>query len=217
MPADVPGVIMILPYMEAGGTERHALHLVRGLLRDYRVGLLSPDGPMLDRFLELGVAHRAFPRLEQDPLGGLRAFRRGLPPRLVVVGDGSQRAELERRAGAPDLAGRVHFAGYREDAWRAPGGFDVMVMPSLQEAFPLACLEAMAAGRPVIASRVGGLPEMVEDGRTGLLVPPGDARAVAEALRRISPIRRPRAAWGQRPAPAFSTNSTWPAWWNAPR
>lgn len=134
-----------------------------------------------------------------------------------MVGDGSQRAELERRAGAPDLAGRVHFAGYREDAWRAPGGFDVMVMPSLQEAFPLACLEAMAAGRPVIASRVGGLPEMVEDGRTGLLVPPGDARAVAEALRRISPIRRPRAAWGQRPAPAFSTNSTWTAWWNRPR
>src|SRR5690606_20915583 len=142
VPADVPGVIMILPYMEAGGTERHALHLVRGLLRDYRVGLLSPDGPMLDRFLGLGVARRAFARLEQDPLGGLRALRRGLPPRLVVVGDGSQRAELERRAGAPDLAGRVHFAGCREDAWRAPGGFDVMVMPSLQEAFPLACLRS---------------------------------------------------------------------------
>ena len=85
MPADVPGVIMILPYMEAGGTERHALHLVRGLLRDYRVGLLSPDGPMLDRFLELGVAHRAFPRLEQDPLGGLRAFRRGLRALLDQV------------------------------------------------------------------------------------------------------------------------------------
>lgn len=77
MPADVPGVIMILPYMEAGGTERHALHLVRGLLRDYRVGLLSPDGPMLDRFLELGVAHRAFPRLEQDPLGGCGPFAAG--------------------------------------------------------------------------------------------------------------------------------------------
>lgn len=107
------------------------------------------------------------------------------PARLIIVGDGSERDALERQAAELGLAERVHFAGYRPDAYRAPGGFDVMVMPSLHEALPLACVEAMAAGCPVIASSVGGLPELVRDGETGLLVPAGDASAIEEALRTV--------------------------------
>lgn len=325
-------VLFVLPYMEAGGTERHVLHLVRRLHRDHRVALLSPEGPMLDEFLQLGIEYRPFPRLEKNLFAGLREFRRGLrqlindfdpsvvhvhaaaelallvrtvngsipvvltthgfavanpdanyrlaawicrlgrvkkvigvsrseaqmlhrggltesrlrvvhngipdleeppinwrerlgwpvdapvigavgrlepvkgfhllldaiaalpdelgpawalPPRIVIVGDGSERDALERQAAELGLAERVHFAGYRPDAYRAPGGFDVMVIPSLQEAFGLVCLEAMAAGCPVIASDVGGLPELVRDGETGLLVPAGDADALVEALVRL--------------------------------
>ncbi len=76
------------------------------------------------------------------------------------------------------FTGPVPYAGIVEQ-YRAA---DVYVQPSLSEAFPLPVLEAMAAGLPVVASRVGGIPEAVQDGQTGLLVPPGSAPALAEAL-----------------------------------
>src|SRR5690606_18563028 len=91
-------------------------------------------------------------------------------PCLVVVGDGSERQTLQRQARELGVADRVHFAGFRPDSWRAFGGFDVTVIPSRQDGLPLVCLEAMAAGCPVIASDAGGLPEMVQDGVTGLIV-----------------------------------------------
>jgi len=79
----------------------------------------------------------------------------------------------------------VYFAGFRPDSWRAYGGFEVAVVPSLQDGFPLAGLEAMAAGRPVVASDAGGLPEMVEHGETGLVFPAGDVDALADCLQAL--------------------------------
>jgi glycosyltransferase involved in cell wall biosynthesis len=116
----------------------------------------------------------------------LEAFRRLTPSRpelhLVVVGDGPERRALEARAA--DLP-RVHFTGWVDDRARVHAlhrRAAVVACPSYTEAFCYAAAEAMAVGRPVVASAVGGLLDLVEDGRTGLLVPPGDASALTDAL-----------------------------------
>jgi glycosyltransferase involved in cell wall biosynthesis len=110
---------------------------------------------------------------------------------LVIVGSGPQERALRDRA-ATVAPGLVRFAGHQEDVapWYALG--TVVAIPSYWDAFPLAGVEAMAASRPVVASRVGGLSEMLEDGSSGLLVPPGDSRALAAAVVGLmrSPARR---------------------------
>ncbi len=105
-------------------------------------------------------------------------------PRLkaLIVGDGPLRAELEAQARRLGISDRVIFAGLRQDVPSLLTGMEALVFSSEREGLSIAMLEAMAAGTPVIATRVGGTPELIEDGRTGLLVPSGDARALAEAL-----------------------------------
>jgi glycosyltransferase involved in cell wall biosynthesis len=106
-------------------------------------------------------------------------------PWAVLVGDGPERADLERLASRRE-GPRALFLGERPDARRLLPAFDVMAVPSVsREGFGLAALEGMDAGLPVIASRVGGLPEVLEDGRSGLLVPPGDPQSLAAALTRL--------------------------------
>ncbi len=90
---------------------------------------------------------------------------------LVMVGDGPDRAPLERRVEEQGLRSRVRFAGEEHDLVRWLSAADVFLLPSLQESFGLAALEAMACEVPVVASRVGGLPEAIEDGVTGYLCP----------------------------------------------
>ncbi len=104
---------------------------------------------------------------------------------LVLAGDGPLAGTLRERAERPDLAGRVHFLGYREDVPRLLRSVDVFCLPSRLEGLGTAVLDAMAAGTPVVAAAGGGIPEMVEDGRSGLLVPPGRPEALAEALGRV--------------------------------
>lgn len=84
----------------------------------------------------------------------------------------------------PTLPGgrRIQFLGMREDVQHLMAGADIFVMPSRNEALPMALIEAMGAGLPVVASEVGGIPEVVEDGRQGWLVAPDDPRALADAL-----------------------------------
>jgi glycosyltransferase involved in cell wall biosynthesis len=105
--------------------------------------------------------------------------------RLLVVGEGSRRSELEAQAAALGLDGTVVFTGRRDDVPAVTAALDVAVLPSYREAQGLAILEAMALSRPVVASAVGGIPEMIENGRTGLLVPPHDAAALADAIVRL--------------------------------
>lgn len=100
--------------------------------------------------------------------------------RVLIVGGGEREPEL--RARARDLGEAVRFLGPREDVPRLLAACDLVVLPSLSEALPTALMEAAAAGRPVVATRVGGVPEVVQDGCTGLLVPAHDARALAEAM-----------------------------------
>jgi len=105
-------------------------------------------------------------------------------PHLILVGDGPERPALERQAREADLASRVHFAGTCRDTRPFLAAADLACLASHSEAQPIALLEAMAAGLPVVATRVGGIPEMVIEGQTGLLVPPGDPEAMAGALTR---------------------------------
>jgi glycosyltransferase involved in cell wall biosynthesis len=102
--------------------------------------------------------------------------------RLVLVGDGPCRSALEEQARALGVASSVDFAGFRAGARAFLSACRILVQPSFTEGMPNAVLEAMSAGRPVVASRVGGLPELVIDGVTGLLVPAGDAPALAAAM-----------------------------------
>jgi glycosyltransferase involved in cell wall biosynthesis len=100
---------------------------------------------------------------------------------LLVVGDGPARESLERSAEASALRG-VRFLGQLADVRPVLWASDVLAMPSRQEAMPMAALEALACGVPVVGSRVGGIPELVTDGENGILVPVEDAGALAAAL-----------------------------------
>jgi glycosyltransferase involved in cell wall biosynthesis len=115
-----------------------------------------------------------------DALAGLRG---GATPWVAwIAGSGDERTALERRAESLELGSRVRFLGQRDDAADLLGACDLLAMPSRREGLGVAALEAMAAGRPVVASRVGGLGQAVVDRSTGLLVPPDDPRALAAAL-----------------------------------
>jgi len=109
---------------------------------------------------------------------------------VVLIGDGPERGTLERLAAAIGLSDRLRFAGARADARSLLPAFDVAVVPSIErEGMPLAALEAMDAGLPLIASRLGGLCEVIDHERTGLLVPPRDPGALSAALR--AALQRP--------------------------
>jgi glycosyltransferase involved in cell wall biosynthesis len=104
---------------------------------------------------------------------------------LLIVGEGSRRDALEAQARELRIAHRVVFTGRRDDVPAVTAALDVAVLPSYREAQGMVILEAMALSRPVVASNVGGIPEMIEDGKTGLLVPPHDADALATAIVRL--------------------------------
>jgi glycosyltransferase involved in cell wall biosynthesis len=104
---------------------------------------------------------------------------------LLVIGEGSMRDALEQRAAFNRVAHRVVFTGRRDDVPAVTAAFDVAVLPSHREAQGLSILEAMALSRPVVASDVGGIPEMVDDGVTGLLVPHDRPEALAAAIVRL--------------------------------
>jgi len=104
---------------------------------------------------------------------------------LAIVGDGDLRESLRQRAEALGIAARVRFLGARRDLGDLLNAVDLFVLPSLWEGLPLSLVLAMGAGLPVVATRVAGIPEVVEDGRTGLLVPPGDAQSLGAAMARI--------------------------------
>ncbi|OLB98577.1 MAG: hypothetical protein AUH30_07440 [Candidatus Rokubacteria bacterium 13_1_40CM_68_15] len=101
---------------------------------------------------------------------------------LVFIGDGPQRAALEAMATALGIHARVRFLGERTDVPRLCAGLDVFVLPSIAEGMSNTLLEAMAAGRPVVATGVGGNPELVEDGVTGTIIPAGDPAALTKAI-----------------------------------
>ena len=111
---------------------------------------------------------------------------------LALVGDGESRASVERLVADLGLGGSVIFTGSLDNPLGVVRRADVIVLPSLSEGFGIALLEAMVLGRAIVASNVGGIPEVINDGATGLLVPPADSAALASAITRLlldAPLR----------------------------
>ncbi|MFC4427057.1 glycosyltransferase family 4 protein [Deinococcus navajonensis] len=171
---------------------------------------LSEDAP---RVLFVGVLIE-----RKDPVGLLRAWAASARPagaRLTFVGDGPQRPELDRLVTELDVADSVDFRG-----WLDPAGVaaeldtaDILALPSHFEGQPLALLEGMARGLALLSTRVGGIPDLIEDGVTGRLVPPGDSRALGAALGELlnDPQARQRygAAAHARAQATFNIQRTW--------
>jgi glycosyltransferase involved in cell wall biosynthesis len=111
---------------------------------------------------------------------------------LLVVGDGDRRGELEKMAEDLGISEAVTFAGWVPQAYKLMPACDLIAMPSRWEGFGLVALEAMGSARPLIASRVSALPEIVVEGETGLLVPPDDPAALAGAITSVL-LDRPQA------------------------
>ena len=112
-------------------------------------------------------------------------LRQGANVKVLVVGDGSIRLDLMTQTRDLGVSENVVFLGHREDTDELLQALDIFVLPSLSEGIPMALLEAMAASRAVVASRVGGIPEIVEDGFEGFLVEPMDVDGLAERCRRL--------------------------------
>lgn len=127
---------------------------------------------------------------------------------FVLLGDGELKGRLIEQAEALGLAGKVRFPGWRPDVAAVMSAFDVFALPSLNEGMGRVLVEAMALSRPVVASRTGGITDLVEDGRNGLLVPPGDAGALADAILRLlgdAALRAAMGGEGRRRAEIYST------------
>jgi glycogen synthase len=142
-----------------------------------------------------------------EALAGLRQ----IPWELVIAGDGSQRGPLSSRARDLGLAERIRFAGWLrgEEILQAYREANLFVFPSRHEGMPNAVLEAMAAGLPVVASRIAGNEELVVDGETGALVPTEDPGALRQALAALLPDGKRRAAMGAAGRKRVEERYTW--------
>jgi glycosyltransferase involved in cell wall biosynthesis len=139
---------------------------------------LAADVPLV------GIVARLVPvKAHETFLQAVRAIAPVRPDAVfLVVGDGERRSALEAMVRELGLAGRVRFLGWRADLDRLYADLDVVVLTSKNEGSPVALIEAMAAGRPVVSTRAGGVEDVVVDGETGRVVPVGDDAAVARAI-----------------------------------
>jgi glycosyltransferase involved in cell wall biosynthesis len=172
-----------------------------------------PEAPTAERGVELVCVARLDEHKGIDVLLGAMAMLEEPRPRLDLLGTGLQEQELRRMVDQLNLKTTVRFRGHqdRERLAAILSGAMALVLPSRSDNFPLAILEAMQAGLPIVATRAGGIPEAVRDGEEALLVPPGDPAALADALRIIqgdSGLRGRLGAAGRERGKAFSWDRT---------
>ena len=144
-------------------------------------------GIAADRFVVGWIGRMTGVKRTEDVLV---AFRRlldlGVDATLCMVGDGPDRPAVERRAHELGVMRHTLFLGYQEEVARFYAAVDAVVLPSINEGTPVTAIEALAAGRPVVATRVGGVPDVVRDGEGGFLVPAGATRELAERLAELA-------------------------------
>jgi glycosyltransferase involved in cell wall biosynthesis len=139
------------------------------------------------RFIVGWVGRMTAIKRTDDVLIGFRKLReQGVDAVLCMVGDGPDRDQIELRARDLGIVKDTLFLGYQEDVAQYFAAFDAMVLPSANEGTPVTAIEALAAGRPVVATRVGGVPDVVREGQDGFLVEAGDTDALAERLARLA-------------------------------
>jgi glycosyltransferase involved in cell wall biosynthesis len=157
-------------------------------------GVLRKEAGFADDAPLVGVVGRLVPIKDIDGfLAAAELVAREAPAvRFSIVGDGKERARLEARAASLGLEERVHFHGWKRDQREVFGDLDLVVNCSRNEGTPVALVEALTAGCPVVATRVGGTPDVLEKGRFGTLVEPGDPAALARAI--LDVIRDPAPA-----------------------
>ena len=134
----------------------------------------------------LTVASLTEQKNHENLLAAAALVPRELPVRFFIVGDGPLRERIEQRVQELGLGGRVRLLGQRLDVPLLLSGADLFVLSSDWEGLPITVLESMAAGVPCVSTRVGGVPETVEDGKSGLIVPPRDPRALSDAVVRLA-------------------------------
>jgi len=148
----------------------------------------------------VGIVGRVHPGKGQALL--LRAVKilleKGVDVQVVIVGEGSELNALIALAAELNIEEQVHFAGFCPDAYLYMAAMDIFVVPSLKESLPLTALEAMGMGRAIVASRVGDLPIVIEDGVSGLLVEPGDVADLSAAIEKLARDSEYRHALGER-------------------
>lgn len=120
-----------------------------------------------------------------DYLISAAAKLKGLDLKFIIIGNGFEKKNLEELTKKNDLKNKFFFIGYISDAYKYLKAFDIFVLPSIKEGQPWTILEAMAAGIPIIATNIAGIPEMIENKKSGLLVEPADSDALAEAIEKI--------------------------------
>ncbi len=220
--AAVSGWARIVTVSEAAATSLAAVGIPRNRIEVIAPGVTPAERPadVIRRSGQPVIG--AVTRLSREKNAALllRAFAlvsREIPEAsLRIVGEGPERAALEAQAEALGIGTKTQFPGYIERAGERCGEFDVLAVPSSRESFGVAALEAMNCGVPVVATRVGGLPELVVDGETGRLVPPEDERAMADALLALLRDRECRERMGEagqaRAAACFSEAKMHSAW-----
>ncbi len=151
----------------------------KGTLRaELGIAHLSPsEAPVL------GIVGRLVPiKAHEVFLDAARMILSEIPgARFVIAGEGERRTELEQIAGSPPLAGRVHFLGWRHDTASVYADLDLVLLTSDNEGMPVTIIESLASAVPVVATAVGGVPDLVRDGTNGLLTSPRDSHAIAQA------------------------------------
>ena len=203
-------------------------HVPRTRLRVIHNGTELPDEETLDTEAHEARAIRAhFGATERRPLwvcaarlesqkghdvlldAAAELRRRSFAFVIVLAGEGSLRGPLEQRAAKLGLTDAVHFVGRVDEIGSLYAAADTVVLPSRWEGLPLSLLEALARGRPVIATHVGGIPEVIENGVHGLLVPPDDAKALADALQSFHQRRDLALQLGVAGAERIASHFTW--------
>jgi glycosyltransferase involved in cell wall biosynthesis len=140
-----------------------------------------------DRFAVGWIGRMTAVKRTDDVLVAFKALRDGgVDAVLCMVGDGPDREELERRAHELGVVRDTLFLGYQEDVAPYYAAFDALVLPSSNEGTPVSAIEALAAGRPVVATRVGGVPDVVQEGKDGFLVEPGATDDLADRLAQLA-------------------------------